>query len=484
MRPPENYGPRHLDLMLAYAMSNQTFANSMFGNVPDDSLLLNEAVRGTTEQAIIMKILRSYWRTHQVMPDSAAVTVQYETLMANFKNSRADHYNRCLRYITVWLNLCGKVTQRSEPLAKQVLEYVVDVCVIRPQAKEIVEPAGQMADLAAMGKRLQELAARSAAVSSARAIGGHLSAPGLEAGERVSTGIPWIDAGLGTGAGPVRGSGMAIIAPNASGKTTFGVQFSINQALLNRPTMLVLAEDGLNASMRHKLVGCALGIPYTEVAKHPNTIDGHIAAAKAMRLDPEVAEHKIKLVDRNLHIVDLVTKPGGLEVIEAEIEHMRGSGMTPVYGYIDWAGALVKTIKSGASDADETMLLTDIASFVSQMANRYNMIMCVSQQMAAESISKGPLGDHNQTCVLRCRNFTDYMKYAWAIGPICKTNGIQLLTLFKAREDPPNQRFIVKLRGEIPRFEDASSKFKLDSKGRRFINAASLTGNPNAMPRE
>jgi len=250
--------------------------------------------------------------------------------------------------------------------------------------------------------------------------------------------------------------------------TTLGISLSINQALQQRHTLLVLAEQGMDKSVTRKIKAASLGCDYTLFAKHADNLD---AVLKEANIEREIADKRIEAVNKYLHYMDLIKDPGGVSTIITQIEHMISNNMKPTYVYVDWAGKLADMLMGG-SDGIEFRTKFDalkyLASQLTETATRHNLIMCISQQMSAANVKKGFYADNGLYCAADCHSWTELFRYVITLNERDPLTEMQSLCIPKSREDEPPDPMVVRLRGEFCDFQDFSNAWFL--KGKKYFS--------------
>jgi len=262
--------------------------------------------------------------------------------------------------------------------------------------------------------------------------------------------------------------------------TTLGISLSINQALQQRHTLLVLAEQGMDKSVTRKIKAASLGCDYTLFAKHEDNLD---EVLKEASIDKDIADKRIEAVNKYLHYMDLIRNPGGVSTIISQIEAMISDGIKPTYIYVDWAGKLADTVMGGSEGIDfksKFDALKHIASELTGLAARHDLIMCISQQMSATSVKKGFFADNGLYCAADCHSWTELFRYVIVLNERDKATKLQLLHIPKSREDEPPEPMLVKLRGEFCDFQDYTSSFMVA--GKKFKSKVAKVPQPGKLP--
>jgi hypothetical protein len=174
-----------------------------------------------------------------------------------------------------------------------------------------------------------------------------------------------------------------------------------------------------------------------------------------------LAAKRLELIKKHLHVLDLAKLGGGIESVVAEIATLCASGKQPTYTYVDWAGIMAARddlVASGKRQMEAA--LKHISYTAADAAAKYNVMIAVSQQMAADAVKKGPAAMNDQYCAAHCRGWTEPFKYVFVINPPHPVNRTSVFGIPKARDDPPQDRFVVRLHGDIASFRDVTSDYE------------------------
>jgi len=461
-----SYSPLHYNLLLAHMLKTPAVMTLAVKHV-EPAFFTSAPIGGTYAQAVIFEIISTHHKQFSVAPDPATLMIESRRIFSQFLVP--GQQTESLREVIEFIRLVSIADDRSAGLARELVMHIHNNCVHKVAIADAADALHSGSPAAEIGSRLLELERKAKSLLGTTGHSG-VSTMQLRGGVRMRTGIPFIDSRLGGGDGPMTGCAIGIIAPQAAGKTTFGIQLSISQALLGKPTLLVLAEEGLSLPLRRNLLACATGIPTTILEKFENAdgVTNMVEAATAHKVDVDTVLAKIAQVDKNLHVLDLNESPGAIPEIETEIQHMGDRGMLPSYIYIDWAGMLADRIMStgmgGVQFPKKYDALKAISYNVARLAHKFNAQVAVAQQMAPDVAKKGPLNTADMFCAADCRGFTEPFKYVFTINARDKKTGLSLCRIVKARNDPPGIHFPLKLAGEIAQFEDMGALFSVENK--------------------
>lgn len=481
--PKETYRTEHYDILLAQMLRNPTILH-LASSFIVGSHLTDKRVGGTPVQALIFDVMKAHFAKYGAPPDRAVVMASVTPVIERYFRS-PERLAGAKAQLDRFLSLAPMVTEKSERTARDLITHVYDLCVQQAAVDEGIDQYRQNQELSELRSRLDEIDAKQAALAGGLSVTGIIGMDLDDVGERVSTGLPFLDSRFGNGMGPVMGSLMAIIAPQGAGKTTLGIQLNVGQALAGRHTMLVLAEEGLSLSIRSKIVGCALGVNYETIRDDPaEAFPGKVkSAVDRAGIDRRLASKKLACLERYLHVLDLVSQNYGdnaLEAIEGESETLRSKGQAPVYTYVDWAGIIADRMV-GITGRTKEAELKSLSYGLSTLAHRQNGIFCVSQQMAGKSVEKGPFAVNDQYCAADCRGFTEPAKYVFVINPQDNRTGLSITSVAKSRDDARGDRMVWQLKGEIATFRDVTDVW--DIKGRRLVQNRS-SGSETQVPSE
>ncbi len=436
-------------------------------------------VGGARFQAVLYFIIQNYYTQFKTAPDEAVIRAEIKQVIENFgKGGQLEL--EITADLEEFVILSKLVDTQSEPLARKIIQYIADKCIYKPAANELLQTAIADQKIENLGKKLTDLERQQMGLGGSHMVKADVFAVQSDDGERVTTGIPWLDEKFGKGRGLPLGSSITIIAPQRSGKTTLGISLSINQALQQRHTLLVLAEQGMDKSVTRKIKAASLGCDYTLFAKHNDDME---AVLKEAAIDKDIADKRIEAVNKYLHYMDLIKDPGGVSTIISQIEAMISDGIKPTYIYVDWAGKLADTVMGGSEGIDfksKFEALKHIASELTGLAARHDLIMCISQQMSATSVKKGFFADNGLYCAADCHSWTELFRYVVVLNERDKSTKLQLLHIPKSREDEPPEPMLVKLRGEFCDFQDYTSSFMVA--GKKFKSKVAKVPQPGKLP--
>ena len=457
-------------LLLAQMMRSTSITEQVIGTLEPEHL---SKASGRSAFGILFFAIKTHYNKHKSIPDEAALTIELNTFCDKYQAARPEVVEDVQDLLPTFFAFRPRVTAQSEPMAMAFAEELVTRYVHQPAATELLSTALASSEIgqelvSGLAKKLTDLEGQMLSSGGGVSVNATMSMTLDESGERVHTGVPWVDARLGGGNGPILGSVLGIIAPQGHGKTSLGIQLGVAQALQQRHVLLILAEEGISKAIRRRIMACATDIPTTELEK-----------AKDKPLDavgdrnPIAVAEKLAAVDKYLHIVDMVNKPRDIESALSEINKLQRRGQPPTYVYVDWAGPIAQSMLirgyKGMEFKNKYDALKALATELALIAQRTNTIIAVSHQMAASHVKKGWFAENDQYCAMECNTFTEMFKYVMVVNPIHKATGLMWMTIAKSRDDPAVKRFIVKLRGEVSKFYDVTTDYEPNvTKGRGF----------------
>ena len=473
------YNPAHISILLGQMILSPAILESTRSAGIDGSHLTNNHIGGTVPQAILFDIIRSYHGEHGIAPDDATLHAEIDSYLARFFQTETKR-NVVRREVAHFFEFKKEIDERSIGGARKMIQKIAEICVIQPAARDLLNEPARTGDIAGLRDNLDQLQAKQASIAGGLSRNGLVDMPAPETGERVSTGIPWLDSRLGDGRGPVNGSTIGIIAPQNAGKTSLGIQLAVAQALMGRHALLVLAEEGMSRSMRNKILGCALGVDYTlfETKGIPEVIAD-------TKINKKVAAKKLANIEVYFHYLDMVEHnlvSEGFAPIQGEIAQLSSQSKKPVYVYIDWAGIIADATCQITKRTKQQELQT-LSYAIAGEAHRSNIIIAMSQQMGTLEVKKGPFMVHDMYCAADCKMWCAPFKYALAINKQDPKTGYSLLTFVKARDDGVRgETSVMELRGELASFFDVSDRYEIRSK--KFVSRKAKNDHKTPMERK
>ncbi len=432
-------------------------------------------------QALIYQIIKNYYEAHKICPDDGVFIAELARFCALSASGRPDVLEDIQEEFAQFKRYRPNVDSRSEPHVRGMIKTIAERCIHRPAMEDLLTSALSNRTLEGLGKQISDIEAKQAAISGGMSFNKILSTPPEAAGERVSSGVPWLDSRLGDGKGPVNGCAMGIIAGQGVGKTALGIQLAVAQALQERHTLLVLAEEGFSKAIKRRIISCAIGVPTTDLEIAKDDLD---VIAKASQ-NPVAIAKRFAAVDKYVHVLDLIKDSGDLDAITSEISSKKLSNSDLAYVYIDWAGPIADRMLQRGNKALKSKYdaLKMLQGEVAQCAARNNIIISISHQMAAKQFKMGPRAENDHYCGQDCNSFTEMMKYAFIINPRDPQTGISIFKIAKARDDKPDVKIPIKLRGELSQFVDCSAQYEINPKSNR-VQSRKEKDDKNLLPKE
>ncbi len=465
-----SFSRMHYDLLLVQMVRNPGIMQLATRSL-EPSFFSNEKVGGTAAHVVLFDIFKSFYEKFRTAPDQATVMVEAQTLINRyFKDPKDPMVDEIWRGISIFYHTLRLADDKSIKLAQEMIAHISRICVFDTKARAAIEGAlssNQMVGLADVisgyEKDLRGLAGGSSVTGDA------LDTAPEEFKERIQTGVPWLDARLGDGKGPVRGCGMAVIAKQGHGKSTLGYQILSAQVLAGRHALLAIAEEGLSVDVKRCLRAAVTGVSVTSLAKFR---DDYVKAAEHDGLDVVLVQKKVDLQKKYLHVLDLVENPGDMGTISVEVERLKLIGEGPEVIYIDWAGPIANHMMDAAGRTGESRepFVREVGTLTNRLGETGNCLAICAHQMGTEAQKRGPMADNDMTCAMDSKMFTQSMKYCVVINPRDERTGICKFRIPKARNDKPDQWGLIKLDGPHVRFEELVGWVQ---QGKHFANPSS-----------
>ena len=437
-------------------------------------------VGATRWQSMLFSAISQFYARYGQPPDAATIRNEIRIhVERTFPPGSAEGLS-ILHEVDFFLNsFVHTVTEVSSGQSTEAAQWMYRTCVVDIQAQQLLQQASQDGNYEDVAASLLKLTAGSTGTADLT-VRNVVDLRLTDVGDRVFTGLPFFDSRFGEGRGLTAGCCLGIIAPQAAGKSTLGIQMTVAQAaLLNRPSMLVLVEEGLNKSVWRNILACTTGIPTPVWEVNHDDVAETLKAAG--RFD-DVTRTKLENLNRNLTIVDLVEHEGSLEAVEQQIDMAADAGHRPHLIYIDWAGVLANKIMAlghGGQKFDKLeAAIKHVSSTLVQKAVKYNCLVTISQQMDTINATRGTTAKHDAYCARDCKSFLEQFKYGITINTREQGSDLTLMQCVKSRNDARPEPWIVKMFGAMARFEETKTH---RISGKRFTK---LHADEHQIPKE
>jgi hypothetical protein len=483
----------HYTLLIGHMLIDEQMCRDCCVSIEAEWFTLPE-VGGDYWHSTAFSTIKQFWdQFHQLM-DPASFQIGIYDLLQRFVSPTEPYFVQFQQQTTFFTQqFMPTVNATSRPLAAEVLKYLVNKCRYDAELRSLLDEANQLtqvstaasaAALSGLGHKLMDVEKRRAASFQGASRQGIMQRQ--ETLPRTKTGIPFIDARFGGGKGPCRRSVAGIIMPQGGGKTTLGNMFAVTQALMGRPSMIVIAEQGFDMDYQRNIWACATGIP-TPIFEDNG--DDPVAAAKAAGMSPDETMSRLETVDKNLRWVDLIEHDGRIEVFEDEITRLAESSTDRPLEvvYVDWASAIGQMMVGqgyrGRRFTEVYDAITVLGQSVQELAARNDLFLAISQQMSAEAAGASPYKENNEYCALDNRMFTAQFRYCLVVNKKCPKTKLQIAAVPKARNDPTyigSDRWVLRLNGACARFDEADD---YAVKPGRIVSSKHKDGG-NSVPQE
>lgn len=483
----------HYTLLIGHMLISEQVCRDVCQNVESEWFTLPD-IGGDYWHSTAFSAVKQFWDQFHRTMDPASFQIGIFQLLQRFVSPHEPYYVEFQQQTLYFINqFMPTVGPSSRPLALEVYHFLVNRCRFDAERQAILDEANQLSSvtglasqdaLSSLGSKLMEVEKRRAASFEGASRQGILQRQVVL--PRTHTGIPFLDARFGNGKGPCRKAVAGIIMPQGGGKTTLGNMIAVTQALMGRPSLIVIAEQGFDVDYQRNIWACATGIatPFFE-----DNNDDPVAAAKAAGMDPDETMSRLEVVDRNLRWVDLIEHNGRAEVFEDEITRLAESSSDCALEvvYVDWASAIGQMMVGagyrGRKIKDVYDAITILGQSCQELAAKHNMFLAISQQMSAEAAGGSAYKENDQYCALDNRMFTAQFRYCLVVNKQCPKTKLQIAAVPKARNDPTyigTDRWALRLNGPCARF-DESEDHKV--KNNRIISTKHQGGD-NTVPKE
>ncbi len=476
------YTYQHFYVMLATALLDRGFAQQMTDLIKGNHII---AAGGRTDQGLILEAIREHLAAHNAPPDLGWLQAHLESRLDGLMPDPASR-EACLKGLETFSRFAPKVTKASRGECELFLQHIVETTILGPQRADIIQSA--MFD--SSGSKAREIIEKLQTIDKESHRGTDngiavdlFSVPEDLSGRRRKTGLPWLDSRLGNGLGPVSGCLIGILAPSGGGKTTLGNETAITGALAGQHTVLAMAEEGLTFTVKTRLLSRTTGIPSQMLEQIDfGDIKEVCNMGAQLGLDPDAIAHRITMVRKYLHVIDLVAVDGGLEEITRGVDTIAfDAGEMPRLIYVDWAGHIADRIMStgfkGRTFEKKHEAILAVVSFCADLATTTNQQVALSQQMLPAAAEGDPTKPTTMYDAADCKMFCGLTKYMINLGGRCKRSAVQLAAITKARDDKAGQTFPLLLDGTTGTFQDVGNLYRPRSK-----YYVPITKDNNAVP--
>jgi hypothetical protein len=479
-----------VSVMLAHVLHDPAVAERSFQYILPQHLT-HTLVGGETWQGILFDIIKRYYQQYREIPGDLILFNQLSEVTSLLFPERGDpRAMEIFEKSFEFLKNSHHLAAGSGGLASETIEFICHRVVRDAAIKQQIEQAEKTGTLHELGDHIHKIRTQYAGASGSTIISG-ISTMETEQVERVRTGVDFVDSSFGKGAGPVAGAGIAVLAGQGSGKTTFLTQLAISNALLGKPALLVMTEQGFQPIIRAKILSCCTGVPFDVISDGMFNMP-EIARRLQWSADQiEIMQAKLALLDKNFHILDQIANPGGINEIENEIHNLerRHSGRLGIF-CIDWAGPLASHMKGmdpkRFGDARD-LPLRAVADWVARVASAHNNIGVVAQQLSSKANERGPFADNSYFDGEDCKSFCESMRYCLTLNarnpkalPGSKGSDVQKMRIAKSRDDNMGENILV-------RNENGTCFKRADGweqRGKRFVTKDSPAKLSHALPVE
>lgn len=445
------YGTRHYDLLLANMLRSQGILQLAATSL-QATFFTDPRIGGTPTQAVIFQAIVAFYQAYGHAPDRSILQVEVVSIMDRCLGPDPGMRAAVAAELHAFFAFAAIVGDESLQLTRDLVTHMTKTCVYNDRVSASLSEALQTGEYEGLEAKLAMFSNEQLGVQGGLTTSGLGTSPTTE-GEQAPRSkfyIGFLDELFQDGKGPTTGCGIALIASQGCGKTTCGIQMAVSACLAGNNAVLILAEEGLTASVRRNIRASATGIPTTI---QETMQDDWVKAAESANLDAGIVKTKLELIDKHLQVLDLIEHPMSLDQIEGELQRLVMMGKRPSLVYTDWAGMLAdylmnNTPKGGRKFDSKEAAVKYVGDRVAAWGPKFGCLSVISQQMAGKWTIKGPMYEYSYNCAADCSLFTQSMKYVMVLGPRHETSGLQYLRLPKARNDKPGQTVMIRLIGE------------------------------------
>ncbi len=490
-----NISPLHINMLLAQMLRAPAVLRLAIEKL-DSAFFPMPIVGGDIYQGFMFHLIKEFYRRFQTVPDYLSMAADFQLQVKTvYPSSTSVEATAAMAWLRDFIgghdgipSIVSIIDEKSEQYAMEIIVEIHRRCVYEPQVSQVMESAQMSGSYDGIGAQIQALEEQHKGLQGPSDTSADIEMePALDATvqQRVLTGIPFIDRLCGSGQGPLSPALIGIIAGGGVGKTTLGIQMVVQQAMRGKYAVLVLAEDGKqDIGLRRNLISSCAGIS-VEVLGQVN--DSIPKACAVLGLDFPSVRQRIEALNKFCIIVDIVGKDDDCTILATTLTSLAARGIKPSLCYVDWAGLIANRMVVNGSDGKtfetQNAALQHLTFQLSEYAARFDVLICISQQMSTKDFAKGPFHVHNHYCAADCHMFQALCKYVMVINPVDPRTGLQRFSIPKSRNDPCGSSTLIKRMGALAYFEEATSHVHVGT-SKRFIEAAASNKTGFEVPME
>lgn len=467
-----NERPDFYYILIGVCMLNDGMARDVADSI-EPEWMTTPAAGGNVWHSLAISAIKMHWKDHRRIIDPSTFRLTVMTTAARFYPPDSA-YGVFVRENTEWFiaTFMPGLTERSLQIARDIYKYLLQRCKFDVEAQLALSDISRMGTsgdvVSELSEKLSDLCRQQRQVNNGYVSSG-IGSLALESIPRSPTGVDFLDARWGRGKGPTRRTACGIFMPMGGGKTTLGNQISISQALMGKPAIMVIAEQGMDADYYRRVAAMATGIPSSILEDNHDDLR---ESARAAGVDYDYAASRWEAVDKHLSWIDVVEHNLSFEQVEDAILRVSESSTDKrlEVGYIDWAMPLAQSMVArgyrGRRLEKDYDALGCLADAVARLAQENELFLAISQQIRAEDAGS-PYADLDQYCPLGNRMFGAPLRNILIVQRPCARTKVQIATIPKSRNDPVyigSDRFVLKLDGDRARFDESDDFVIINSR--------------------
>jgi hypothetical protein len=286
-------------------------------------------------------------------------------------------------------------------------------------------------------------------------------------------GIDWLD--RMTEGGMAEGDAMLFIAPSGGGKTVFGTQVAWSKAKLLKHVCYLSYEQLIETD-----VAADIMIRFYAMATRRSKNQFKNVDFRTLHPDIIAALNEMRQrYGRHTHTYDMSRADrgfGGVDEIRSVLDAETRKGQRPELMIVDWVQTAVGRYMAAKQikDAEMTTQMDIFARDFALMCRDEKINGIMLQQMDTENQAKKNIEPHH-TLAAKCKSMGNYCRFAFGIARLNK-DGFGRMTRTKGTSvgGDQNVETLVRLRGELNEFVDATQDVVYDDRSGEFVPRESV----------
>lgn len=296
---------------------------------------------------------------------------------------------------------------------------------------------------------------------------------------RVPFGMEWLDNLLG--GGMADGDAMLFVAPSGGGKTVAGTNVAWCRAMCRMHAVYCSYEQEIDSGdILLRYFAMATGHPRKE-------FEGKNMSDMPIEIQQKFQEAR-EAFGQYTHLYDMSGAEqgfGGIADYYEILNDLRADGIKPTLLVVDWVQTAVLRFMAaqGINEMELTQRMDTFAREFAMFCRDQKVQGVLLQQLDTANQRKKGIEPHH-TLAAKCKSMGNYMRYAVGLGRMGE-DGYGRMFRTKANTLPgDNATQLVRLNGDLNRFEEASSDVMFDARSNSYVRKAEIPSGSHAHSKD